>query len=120
MIKNRVLEMYIMKNNELNIKLDFCVREVNKKTEEYFKDDKLKQQLREIDYIDFLINYTTYVDKNDECYNVKYEIILMGSELSAFCKSILTVTKYLKDLGYDLVEVYFDDDYKILNINELI
>ena len=120
MIKNRVLEMYIMKNNELNIKLDYCVREVNKKTEEYFKDDKLKQQLREIDYIDFLINYTTYVDRNDECYNVKYEIILMGSELGAFCKSILTVTKYLKDLGYDLVEVYFDDDYKILNINELI
>ena len=44
----------------------------------------------------------------------------MGNELSAFCRSILTVTKYLKDLGYDLVEVYFDDDYKILNINELI
>lgn len=112
--------MYIMEQDNLKITLDYCVKEVNKKPEEYFKDDKLKQQLREIDYIDFLINYTTYVDKNDECYNVKYEVILMGSELSAFCKSILTVTKYLKDLGYDLVEVYFDDDYKILNINELI
>lgn len=29
MIKNRILEMYIMKNNELNITLDYCVKEVN-------------------------------------------------------------------------------------------
>lgn len=106
----------MMEQDNLKITLDYCVKEVNKKPEEYFKDDKLKKQLREIDYIDFLINYTTYVDRDNECYNVKYEIILTGRELGAFCNSIIIITGYLRDLGYNIVEAYVGNDYKVLDI----